>query len=93
MKKVAKTSAKDILDRFLDPLSESLTPVMARRIADFRADAETLARATELADKCTEGELTAAERREYQGFVRAIHLISILQSKARLALAKHRKSK
>lgn len=75
----------------LDPLRDCLTPAMARRLVKFRADAETQARVEELADKCTEGELTTAERREYEEYVRAINLISILQSKARLILAKNRK--
>ena len=66
---------------------------MARRIADFRADAATQARVEELADKCCEGRLTPAERREYEASVRAINLISILQSKARIILAKSRKSR
>lgn len=68
-----------------------MTPAMARRIANFRADAQTQARVVELADKCSEGDLTPSERREYEASVRAIHLISVLQSKARIALAKHRK--
>jgi hypothetical protein len=91
MKKSANLAANGILDRFLDPLSESLTPAMARRIVEFRADAATQAHVEELADKCSEGILNPAERREYEAAVRAIHLISILQSKARLVLAKNRK--
>jgi hypothetical protein len=91
MKTIAKTSGNGFLDRFLNPLSESLTPAMARRIVEFRADAATRARVEELADQCSEGELTPAERREYEAYVRAIHLISILQAKARMVLAKSRK--
>jgi hypothetical protein len=79
------------LDRMLDPLSECLTPALARRLVKFRADAATQARIDELADKCNEGDLTPTERREYAAYVRAIHLIAILQSKARQTLAKNRK--
>ena len=75
----------------LDPLSDCLTPAMARRLVKFRADAATRARIDELATKCNEGELTPPERREYGAYVRAIHLISILQSKARMFLVKNRK--
>lgn len=64
---------------------------MARRLVNFRADSETQARVEELADKCSEGELSPAERREYEAYVRAIHLVSILQSKARMVLARKRK--
>jgi hypothetical protein len=45
-----------------------------------------------LAEKCNEGELTPPERREYEGYVRAIDFISILQAKARKALMKRRKA-
>jgi hypothetical protein len=91
MKTLTKRASKDALDRLLGRLSECFTPAVARRIADFRADAETQARVEELADKCNEGELSESERREYESYVRAIHMISILQSKARSLLAKNRK--
>ena len=39
------------------------------------------ARIDELADKCTEGELTHEERAEYETYVRAGTFISILQAK------------
>jgi len=88
---MTKSTTSGILDRFLDPLSASLTAAMARRLVNFRADSETQARVEELADKCSEGELSPAERREYEAYVRAIHLVSILQSKARMVLARKRK--
>ena len=93
MPTTSKTNETGALDRMLDPLSDVLTPALARRLVRFRADAATQARVQELADKCNEGELTPAERREYAAYVRAIHVISVLQSKARIALAKRRKPK
>ena len=93
MKTVIKRSDSEALDRLLNPFADCLTPALAQRIVKFRADAEIQARIDELADKCTEGELTSAERREYESYVRAINLISILQSKARTVLAKERKSR
>jgi len=93
MKKPPTMTRNAVLDRFLDPLSDSFSPAMARRIVNFRADAETQRRVQDLADKCSEGCLRPAERREYTESVRAIHLISILQSKARLALSKSRKAR
>ncbi len=92
MKTLTNTVGRDPLDRLLNPLGECLTPAVARRIVKMRADADTQARIDELADKCNEGELTPAERREYESFVRAINLIAILQSKARTILAKNRES-
>jgi hypothetical protein len=77
---MSKTSP---LSRFLHPVTSLLTPEVARRIVDFRADAQTQARLDELAEKCNEGQLTAEERTEYEGYVRAIDLITVLQLKAR----------
>jgi hypothetical protein len=79
------------LNRLLDPLARSLTPTAARALVDFRADAGTQARIAELAEKCNEGQLTPKERAEYEGYVRAIDLIAILQAKARRLLSQTRK--
>jgi glutamyl-tRNA reductase len=43
-------------------------------------------RIEELACKANEGELTEAERAEYQGYVRANEFVAILQAKARKLL-------
>lgn len=82
---MSKTSA---LSRFLDPVTSLLTPEVARRIVDFRAEAQTQARLDELAEKSNEGLLSPEERTEYEGYVRAIDLITILQLKARNLLDK-----
>ena len=82
-------STVEILDRVLDPCIEGLTPQAARKIADFRADAETQARVGELAAKADIGELSDDERAEYQDYVEAFDLVAILKSKARSVLAKN----
>ena len=74
------------LSRLLDPLARSLTPGAARALVNFRVDHETQGRIAQLAEKCNEGELTPKERAEYETYIRAGDLISILQSKARLLL-------
>ncbi len=60
----------------------------AQELAAMRATPEVQARIDELADKCTEGELTPEERAEYDAYVDAIDVISILQAKARSVLAR-----
>ena len=74
------------LDRMLEPVSDCLTPEVARRLAQMRADQELQARIDDLADRCTEGTLTAEEKLEYETYVRAGNLIGILQAKARKLL-------
>lgn len=63
-------------------LERGLTDIEEGRVVDD-ADEDTQARIDELADKCTEGTLTATERSEYESYVAAIDLVTILQAKAR----------
>ncbi len=60
----------------------------ARELAGLRATPDVQARIDELADKCNEGQLTAEERAEYDAYIDAIDVISILQAKARSVIAK-----
>ena len=81
------TTAATPLDRLLEPLAAGLTSEMARYIAEFRADPDVQARIEQLAEKANEGELSEAERSEYEAFVDGGTLIAILQAKARKRLA------
>jgi hypothetical protein len=74
------------LDRMLDPVAEILTPDVARRIAELRADPELQTRLDELATMANQGRLTEADRREYAAIVDAIDFVGILQAKARAVL-------
>ena len=76
-----------ILDRLLDPVTRCLTPDVARQLVALRTDPQFQERLDALADKCTEGELSPEEREEYETYVRAIHIIGVLQAKARKLLA------
>jgi len=75
-----------VLDRLLDPLARILTPGVARKLVKLRLDSKTQAKIDKLARKCNEGELTEAERNEYETIVDAIDFIAILQAKARASL-------
>ena len=81
-----KTLDAPVLDRIFDPLSQILTPEVARKLVKFRFDSAAQKRIDKLARKCNEGELTSLERREYETYVQAIDFISILQAKARAFL-------
>jgi hypothetical protein len=71
------------LDRLLTPVTDCLTPEAARRLVNLQPDPDLQDRLDWLADRCTEGELTPQEREEYETYVRALHLIALLQAKAR----------
>ena len=59
----------------------------AKELVDSGPRPDVQARVDELADKCNEGELTDAERDEYDDYLQAFHFIEILQRKARRVLA------
>ncbi|MEQ8786803.1 MAG: hypothetical protein RIC55_10915 [Pirellulaceae bacterium] len=82
-------STVSYLDRFLDPLTDALTPEAARTIINVRADAETQAHIERLRQKANDGVLSPEEDAEYKEFVEAVDIVSIIQSKARKFLAKH----
>ena len=73
-----------ILDKVLDQV---LTEEFARHLLAFRADRSMQSRIDELGDKCTEGTLTSKEREEYEGYVSAFNLVSLLQAKAQRILS------
>jgi hypothetical protein len=76
------------LDRLLDPLVECLSPEVAAKVADLRADDAMQDRIDYLAERSNEGLLTSEEREEYAGYLHAIDVIAILQAKARALLRK-----
>lgn len=77
-----------LLDRILEPVSSSLNKEAARKILSLKVDRTVQARVNKLADKCTEGELTPDERREYEMYIMADHLVAVLKAKARIVLGR-----
>ena len=75
------------LERLLRPLPRGLTAELAHALIDLRADAETQARYDELAEKRTEGKLTATEQEELESIVRANTLLGLLKAEAQSLLA------
>ncbi len=76
-----------LLDQLLSPVGRAMNPAFARELVELRASPEIQARIDELAEKCNEGQLSDEERAEYEDYIQAIHLIGILQKKARKVLA------
>jgi hypothetical protein len=86
MKKHANGS---LLDRILEPVSSSLNEESAQNLLNMKADPKTQAVVAKLAEKCNEGELTPEERREYEMYVMANHVVAFLKAKARTLLARN----
>lgn len=78
-----------ILDRLLDPITECLTPEVARRVIELGLDSETQSRIQALREKANEGQLTDEERVQYEEIVEGLDLLGVFKAKARAALARH----
>ena len=81
-------SPKDaaVLDGLLDPLSQCLDAESSRRVAEFRVDPGVQARVDALAERANAGMLDEEERAEYEAYINAADLISILKLKAQQRL-------
>jgi hypothetical protein len=86
MSMAVASQQKQVLDRFLDPVRDILTPEIARAIADLRADATTQQRLEDLAERHHEGLLNPDELAEYESLVSASNVMAVLQAKARSVL-------
>lgn len=69
---------------------DAMSPEVAQRIVNLRASSEVQARATMLAEKANQGTLSAEEEAEYKGFVDAVDIIAIMQSKARKVVSQQK---
>ncbi len=83
---MSQALAPSILDRLLGPVGNKMSPEFARELSEYRIDPAEQERLDELADKCTDGLLTDVERDEYERYVQALHVIGILQRKAKRVL-------
>jgi hypothetical protein len=80
------TNEAAILNRVIKPWESTLSPAEARAILKLNFDARDRQRIYELAVKNQEGELSAPEQAELQGYLYVGLLLDLLRSKARLSL-------
>ncbi len=81
-------STTQILEEFAAPSVEELTREEAQRILDVKADEETQARVTVLAEKANFGTITTPEKDEYLTYIETFDRLAVLKSRARRALAR-----
>ena len=75
-----------LLDRLIDPIADCLTVQAAEKIVSLRADPELQQRIDELAEKANRGELTVEEQGEYDRYLAAYHVVTLMQARARRVL-------
>lgn len=81
--------ATTVLEELLEPVTRAFSHDVAQALVSLRVSDVAQTRIAELAEKCNDGQLTPGERTEYESYVQAADLISVLQAKARIWLAGH----
>jgi hypothetical protein len=79
----------DLFAESLAPVEACLNRESAVALLDLPPNPRVQARVDELAEKCNEGQLSAAERSEYDALIWADHFLGILQAKAKHYLETH----
>ncbi len=72
-----------LIDQVIEPFTECLTPEAAQKIVALKADDELQERIDFLATKANRGDLTDAERHEYDRYLSAFHFVTVMQARAR----------
>lgn len=75
------------LEDYFSPVTEVLTPELARAIIDLEPNTRATARVIALGQKANAGTLTDEERDEYKAYVDAGDVIAVFKAKARRFLA------
>ncbi len=70
------------LRRYLEQFTETFTPELADHFANLPPNAEFQAILDDLGHKANEGTLTQEERQEYETYVEAMDVITLLRLKA-----------
>jgi len=86
---MANNGTAGVLEEILEPVARAFSRDVAEALVNLRASQAAQDRIAELAEKCNEGLLTPEERTQYESYVNAVDLISVLQAKARLWLVRH----
>jgi hypothetical protein len=78
-----------VLEEILESVTRAFSRDVAEALVGIKASQSAQDRISELAEKCNEGLLTPTEQAEYESYVSAVDLVSVLQGKARLWLTRH----
>jgi hypothetical protein len=79
-------STSQAFHRGTAPIFSILTADQTKRLAELEGDPLLADRVAELARKANEGELSPADRDEYEAYIEANNLLAVLQAEARYRL-------
>jgi len=82
-------STSQAFHRGTAPIFSILTADQTKRLAELEGDPLVADRVAELAEKANEGELSAADREEYEAYIEANNLLAVLQAEARYRLTQN----
>ena len=83
---MASAEITPVLDRILEPVGRCLNAEAAAKLVQLRADPAFQATLDDLADKNTAGVLSAAEQAQYDLYLAALSVLTVLQTQARVLL-------
>ena len=86
MEETPTLTESEILADVIAPDRGDLTMEVAQSVLRWKFTDRALARMNDLADRNSEGTITAQERQDLEKYLRVGSLINILQAKARLSL-------
>ena len=85
----ATITEADILNDMVSPDLAGFSPEAAKALLELRFTPTAIERMNDLAEKNREDIISAAEKDEMEKYRRVGNILSFIQAKARLSLAKH----
>ena len=79
-------TTNDVVENVLSAVGSCLDAESAGALLRLRAPEQLQARIEDLAERCTEGQLSEEEHEEYESLVRLGNFVAILQARARRQL-------
>jgi hypothetical protein len=77
---------RSVLDQYMAPFVDALTPEVAQKILDTRISAQLQSQLDVLAQKANEGLLSEEERMDYEEALDALDVLATIKANAREAL-------
>ena len=83
---MSASSTNDVIENVISAVGGCLDAASAEALLRLRAPEQLQERIEDLAERCTEAQLSDEEREEYESLVRLGNFVAILQARARRQL-------